>query len=232
MPPGSPRLGPGWRARGGNRKETGRGSVRAAGRSTSGRTCGEPTATVWVGSDHQASHTSAPMTRVSHHRPSMAADAFNCPNCGVYAEQSRWPARIDYTLRTNIGGDPAGMALPGWSFVLCGHCGEASVWLYDRMIYPDVDGGPAPNPDLPEGIRRDYVEAQSIIGRSPRGAAALLRLCIQKLCRHLGEKGKDLNTDIASLVKKGLPPAVQQALDAVRVIGNEGCAPRPDGPEG
>jgi hypothetical protein len=81
-----------------------------------------------------------------------------------------------------------------------------------------------PRPTLTD-IHKDYLEAQATVGRSPRGAAALLRLCIQKLCKHPGEKGKDLNADIASLVKKGLPPAVQQALDAVRLIGNEAVHP-------
>ncbi len=37
--------------------------------------------------------------------------------------------------------------------------------------------------------------------------------------------GKDLNADIGELVAKGLSPAVQQALDSVRVIGNESVHP-------
>jgi hypothetical protein len=42
---------------------------------------------------------------------------------------------------------------------------------------------------------------------------------------HLGEKGTDLNADIAALVKKGLPATIQKALDLVRVIGNEAVHP-------
>jgi hypothetical protein len=41
----------------------------------------------------------------------------------------------------------------------------------------------------------------------------------------LGEGGKNLDDDIASLVRKGLPPLVRKALDAVRVIGNEAVHP-------
>jgi hypothetical protein len=53
----------------------------------------------------------------------------------------------------------------------------------------------------------------------------LLRLAIQKLCAALGEKGKNIDDDIASLVKKGLSSLVQKPLDAVRVIGNEAVHP-------
>ena len=93
------------------------------------------------------------------------------------------------------------------------------------MVYPDSSPAPFPNPDLPDDIKADYEEARTIISRSPRGACALLRLCVQKLCGFLGESGKDINADIAALVKKGLNPKIQKSLDIVRVIGNEAVHP-------
>ena len=107
----------------------------------------------------------------------------------------------------------------------CFSCGEVALWVHDQLVFPPATQGPAPNPDLPDEVRRDYNEAGTILNLSPRGAAALLRLAVQKLCAALGESGKNSDTDIASLVKKGLSPVVQKALDAVRVIGNEAVHP-------
>lgn len=93
------------------------------------------------------------------------------------------------------------------------------------MIFPHRSSAPLPNPDLPNEIQKDFNEARDVLNVSNRGAAAILRLCIQKLCAHLGEKGRNVNEDIASLVAKGLPEKVQQALDVVRVVGNNAVHP-------
>ncbi len=107
----------------------------------------------------------------------------------------------------------------------CFNCKDIALWIYDRLIYPQKGEAPPANPDLPEDIRRDYEEASTILDLSPRGAAALIRLCIQKLCKHLGQPGKNINDDIGALVAEGLNPRVQKALDAVRVIGNQAVHP-------
>ncbi|HUJ10269.1 MAG TPA: DUF4145 domain-containing protein [Verrucomicrobiae bacterium] len=93
------------------------------------------------------------------------------------------------------------------------------------MIYPNDSGIVPPNPDLSEEIKADYNEAAGIVNRSPRGAMALLRLCVQKLCRQLGQPGDNLNEDIRNLVGQGLNRRIQQALDSVRVIGNNAVHP-------
>lgn len=151
---------------------------------------------------------------ISHKTPKCYAQAYSCPHCGVYAHQNWKHILVSGQSKTGT-----------LDLAYCAHCSAYSVWQEERMIYPAYGGAPLPNPDLPDDKRADYEEARSIVSSSPRGAAALLRLAIQKLCKHLGESGENLNTDIGSLVKNGLDPKVQKALDLVRVIGNNAVHP-------
>lgn len=107
----------------------------------------------------------------------------------------------------------------------CFHCSEIAIWVCDRMVFPNRKIDIPPNPDLPDHIQQLFNDARDIVNLSPKGAAALLRLCIQYLCKELGGRGKNLDEDIASFVEKGLNPVVQQSLDVVRVIGNEAVHP-------
>jgi hypothetical protein len=152
--------------------------------------------------------------------PSHRAPGFHCPysNCRAYADQ-------DWGLVNGLFQRVGSYQVKGLELARCAHCTKESIWLDGGMVFPLTSNAPPANRDLPPDTLVDYQEASAILAYSPRGSAALLRLAIQKLCQHLGEPGKNLNTDIGSLVKKGLPTGVQQALDAVRVIGNNAVHP-------
>lgn len=107
----------------------------------------------------------------------------------------------------------------------CYSCKKLAIWLFEKLTYPATQTGEAPHPDMPSGVAKDYEEARKIVAHSARGAAALLRLCIQRLCKELALPGSNLNDDIGQLVKRGLPDDVRKALDSLRVIGNESVHP-------
>jgi hypothetical protein len=79
---------------------------------------------------------------------------------------------------------------------------------------------------MPADVRIDFLEAAKIFSRSPRGAAALLRLSLQKLCKHLGQNGQNINEDIRSLAENNeVPPLVVKVADTVRITGNNAVHP-------
>lgn len=152
-----------------------------------------------------------------HYKP-----AYNCPHCGVYAKQHWYLVAKATKPHNSINYNGI---IDSYSVSQCEHCQKPSFWNATKMIFPYSGTVALPNSDLPKDIADDYNEARDIVELSPRGAVALLRLAIQKLCIHLGEDGKNINQDIGKLVKKGLSPKMQQALDSVRVIGNNAVHP-------
>jgi hypothetical protein len=150
-----------------------------------------------------------------YYPPKYEQPQFHCIHCGVFARQDWYQtgfSRSSY-VQTDI-----------WVSV-CSHCNRFTFWFKEKMVVPAASPIEPPHTDLPNDCRKDYLEAASVFVDSPRSSAALLRLCIQKLMPHLGERGENINEDIRALVKKGLPPLVQKALDYCRVIGNNAVHP-------
>lgn len=163
--------------------------------------------------------------------PAFFEDAFNCPLCGAFAHMSWYLLERDQFEYTK------------YYEAECSRCQQSSLWqqtskssksdrelgvLKDEgiLIFPDNGIAILPEEDMPEDVKKDYNEAARIYSRSPRASAALLRLGLQKICKHLGEKGDNINDDIRSLASKDiLSSAVIKVADTVRITGNNAVHP-------
>lgn len=108
---------------------------------------------------------------------------------------------------------------------VCHSCNDFCLWVDREIVYPKNIPVDAPNYDMDQDIKDLYNEAATILIDSPKGAAALLRLALQKLLLQLGETERNIDKNIKNLVSKGLNPKIQKALDFVRVVGNEAVHP-------
>jgi len=147
------------------------------------------------------------------------ANAFHCPHCGVYAKQD-WHNVAKGAISDQGLGFYEGF-IPDLYLSFCSKCGKYSIWHNDKIIYPTLSTAPWPTEDMPANVKEDFLEARNIVFASPKAASALLRLCLQKLMIYLGEDGKNLDVDVTSLVKKGLPTSFREAIRAVNA-GNPG----------
>ena len=111
------------------------------------------------------------------------------------------------------------------SIAICQSCDDFSIWVDEKLVYPRKLSIDQPNDDLNDDIKSLYNEAASIFVDSPKGATALLRLALQKLLLQVGKSGGNINNDIKELVAEGLSLKIQQALDLVRVVGNNAVHP-------
>jgi hypothetical protein len=163
------------------------------------------------------------------HIPAAGSAQFRCPQCNVVAQQE-WS---DVSLTTGRVQNVANALhintkltmVGGFKMSCCYVCRRITFWEGSTILWPSPNQILPPSEDMPANVKAHFEEARSVYNLSPKSAAALLRLAIQVLCVDLGGAGKNINDDIAKLVQDGLPVKIQQALDVVRVIGNNAVHP-------
>ena len=154
--------------------------------------------------------------------PEFHKEAFHCPACNVYANQT-WSIGVDAVQRGAFQSGSFEVSGALW-VARCAHCSKNSFWTNGELIYPPKITAPLAHKEMPETVAEYYNEAREVSVSSSRAAAALLRIAAKKLCEELGESEYNLNRAIGNLSKKGLPQDVIKLLDAVRIVGNEGGA--------
>lgn len=151
--------------------------------------------------------------------PSFKGEAYHCPHCGVFAHQHWYEITLEEDSDEGAGG--TGEVL---SVSTCEKCDNFALWIDEKIIYPVSGKAPFPLEDMPEEIKREFLEARSILDLSPRSATALLRLALEKLISHLGE-GEEVMENIENLKNRGLDVKFQTALQSVRMIGEDSVEP-------
>ena len=159
-----------------------------------------------------------------YYPPTYNHNQFNCSYCNVFAKQD-WTYIVTMNpVERKWGSEPICIGNAPVEVSTCVHCRKSTFWLEEKIIYPPMRTAPPANNDLPDNVKAVYEEAPTISNQSPRAACALLRLAIELLLKELDETGS-INDGIKNLVKKGLDARVQQALDVVRVTGNNAVHP-------
>ncbi|WP_226619741.1 DUF4145 domain-containing protein [Cytobacillus firmus] len=178
--------------------------------------------------------------------PALGLRSFSCPRCGVYCPQKLYI--INYAQngisKTLIAfeedaknyrsirfreepGKPRKENIRDWDFyvTICSECEKYAIWENQKMLFPVKTDLPDPADDMPENIKKIYIEAAQVFKHSPRSSSALLRLAIETLIPQLPDyqiTKKRLVDMIGELVAQGIPAHIQKALDSIRLYGNQG----------
>lgn len=153
------------------------------------------------------------------------SNGFVCPHCNVFSA-------AHYNLVSSFTYNHLSYGVVKSE---CNSCRNVSIWIIkdiyesseEDLLFPRSAKNIEPaNIDMPDDVKEIYQEASLILEISPRASAALSRLAIETLAsKHLNAGKGSLNDMIGNLVRNGLSSRIQRALDAVRVIGNEGVHP-------
>jgi len=96
-------------------------------------------------------------------QPQVFLNSFTCPHCGAIAKQDWWMKR--WSVDQPNGNKDIHPLRVG----TCHHCQKTTLWVDDKMYFPDTGNAPFPNPEMPESVLKLYVEAAAISSKSPRG---------------------------------------------------------------
>lgn len=168
--------------------------------------------------------------------------SFKCPHCGAFAHMewnnlyvvSQDPMGNDFYIKTRV--HQANCASCGNNNIWYNHAPEMD-WLPPNNFYEPRDNNdltrlypiqeiankdiPSAKADMPEDVTKLYIEAALIFELSPRSAAALIRLALEKLCDYLGVNKKNIKESIEELARTNIIPiSVAKAADNIRLIGN------------
>ena len=181
-------------------------------------------------------------------QPSLERRSFTCPRCGVVcpqdlnkiklSNQTGYLSAVKTPNEIYVDEENSAIAvlqeenIPidekwGWHLFItvCSECKKYAIWENKKMIFPIITDMPELAADMPEDVKRIYNEAALVFKHSPRSAAALVRLAIETLIPQLPDyqiTKKQLVGMIGELVAQGIPKHIQQALDGIRLYGNQG----------
>ena len=151
--------------------------------------------------------------------PELLKPNFQCFHCKI-TTQHQWRAlestdTLGFTNYTDLEG------LGNFKISICYNCGGISMWHNDKTISPNVSHQPPAHTEMPEQIKLIYEEASTISRLSPRASCALMRHALEELVKNIGYKDR-LFDSIGQMYEEGLiDDAIKDALDIVRLTGND-----------
>ncbi|MCU4843750.1 DUF4145 domain-containing protein [Bacillus cereus] len=162
---------------------------------------------------------------------------FTCPHC-FQISSHRWqfvygPLGTTPNFRSTTPEKPKhpfNDDLSGIIKTTCSKCDVPTYWLKSKngealQVYPSNSSNyPQPHVDMPDHIKKTFIEAGSVMHLSLGSSAALSRLTLENLLKHLGYEKGSLNDKIGKVITDGkVNSNVAKMLDIIRTFGNSGA---------
>ncbi len=80
--------------------------------------------------------------------PTFDAEVFNCPYCDVHAKQNWFKV-----VGNGVHGGSSFHLADRWRISRCDKCDEPTIWLAQKVLFPQGFSGPQLNEDLTQDIR-------------------------------------------------------------------------------